>query len=278
MVEILKTSLNYVRRGSGEPLLLLHSLGGELVIWSPVMDLLAAEREVVAVDLPGFGASAPLPDDISPSPANLAQAVISFWDTLGIGEDPHIAGVSMGGWVAVECARRNRARSVTGICAAGFWTRPLRPRRNLAHGAARALLPLFPLLRSRGVRRIAMRRSILHPERIPAAEALRLARSFAGSPAYSRANAEMRSTFITDLDRISVPLTLAWAEHDELVAPTNARPIPDRVEQVELRGCGHLPMWDDPEQVAGVILSGSRSRAEPNRAGLMALEQPWTAP
>jgi pimeloyl-ACP methyl ester carboxylesterase len=106
-----------------------------------------------------------------------------------------------------------------------------------------------------------MRRTILHPERIPAGEAIRLARSYAGSPAYPRASAEMRSSFVTDLDRISVPLTLAWAEHDELVVPTIARPMPDRVEQVELRGCGHLPMWDDPEQVANVILSGSRSGA-----------------
>ena len=47
--------LNHVRRGHGDPLILLHSLGGSLVQWSPVMDRLAAEREVIAVDMPGFG-------------------------------------------------------------------------------------------------------------------------------------------------------------------------------------------------------------------------------
>ncbi len=56
--------LNYVRQGDGEPLLLLHSLGGSLVQWSPVMDRLAAEREVIAVDMPGFGKSPELPEGV----------------------------------------------------------------------------------------------------------------------------------------------------------------------------------------------------------------------
>jgi pimeloyl-ACP methyl ester carboxylesterase len=52
--------LTYERRGSGEPMLLLHGLGGELGVWEPVLDALTAEHDVIAVDLPGFGASAPL--------------------------------------------------------------------------------------------------------------------------------------------------------------------------------------------------------------------------
>ena len=43
--------LNHIRQGQGDPLLLLHSLGGSLVQWSPVMEQLAAEREVIAIDL-----------------------------------------------------------------------------------------------------------------------------------------------------------------------------------------------------------------------------------
>jgi pimeloyl-ACP methyl ester carboxylesterase len=45
--------LNHVRRGSGEPLVLLHPLGGELVVWEPVLDGLARERDVIAPDMPG---------------------------------------------------------------------------------------------------------------------------------------------------------------------------------------------------------------------------------
>src|SRR5436190_13437102 len=96
------TSLNYVRRGSGDPLLLLHSLGGSLVQWSPVIDALAAEREVIAVDMPGFGASPPLPDGVEPSSANLATAVLDFYESLEVEGAPDVAGISPGGWTAIE--------------------------------------------------------------------------------------------------------------------------------------------------------------------------------
>jgi len=32
-----------------------------------------------------------------------------------------------------------------------------------------------------------------------------------------------------------------------------------RARRVWLAGCGHVPTWDDPEQVAGVLLAGSRT-------------------
>lgn len=51
----------YERKGAGAPLLLLHGIGHHLQAWHPVTDILAAEHDVIAVDLPGFGASEPLP-------------------------------------------------------------------------------------------------------------------------------------------------------------------------------------------------------------------------
>ena len=52
--------LNYHRAGSGEPLVLIHGIGSRWQVWEPVLDRLAAERDVVALDLPGFAAS-PMP-------------------------------------------------------------------------------------------------------------------------------------------------------------------------------------------------------------------------
>ena len=49
--------LSYERRGSGPVLVLLHTLGSDHTMWDPVVPLLAAERTVVAVDMPGFGGS-----------------------------------------------------------------------------------------------------------------------------------------------------------------------------------------------------------------------------
>ena len=49
--------LAYERIGEGPPLVLIHGLGATRAIWRPQLELLAAERDVIAVDLPGFGAS-----------------------------------------------------------------------------------------------------------------------------------------------------------------------------------------------------------------------------
>ncbi len=50
-------TVSYARVGRGEPLLLLHGIGHHRQAWDPVVDVLATERDVIAVDLPGFGAS-----------------------------------------------------------------------------------------------------------------------------------------------------------------------------------------------------------------------------
>ena len=252
--------LNHVRAGAGPPLLLLHSLGGTLVQWRPVLDRLAAEREVIALDMPGFGESARLPSDVEPTAANLAAAVLEFADSLDLGAKPAVAGISLGGWVAIECARQGGAASVVALCPAGFWREALAPRRNTAHTTARLLRPLVPLLfRSRGARERALAGNIRHPERVPRADAVAIVRGYGGATDYPRASAHMRAGLVGDLSDVDVPVTLAWAEFDTLVrrTPLKEGVLPRRVRQVRLPGCGHLPTWDDPELVARVILEGT---------------------
>jgi pimeloyl-ACP methyl ester carboxylesterase len=256
-------SLNSVRHGSGEPMLLLHSLGGSLVQWSPVLDRLARDRELIAVDMPGFGDSRPLPDGIEPSAANLASAVLEFYDSLALGSKPHVAGISLGGWAAIECARQGQARSVVGLCTAGFWRKALPAsgdRLNRARAAGRALRPVLraTMWTARGRRR-ALHRFVHYPERLSPREAAIMARAYVTSPAYPKANALMRDNRIETLEDIRVPITLAWAEYDRIVRnrPLDEDRLPKGVRQVELPGCGHVPTWDDPDLVARVILEGT---------------------
>jgi pimeloyl-ACP methyl ester carboxylesterase len=252
-----RMGLHYLRRGSGEPLLLLHPLGGSMVVWEPLLERLAAERDVIALDMPGFGASPALMNGADPTPLALAAGVGIFLDSLGVA-DAHLVGNSLGAWVAIELARAGRARSVLGIAPAGFWSRPLGPRRGLEpRTLARLALPLLRVLsRSARGRRLALGGAVAHPERVPPDAAYRLVRDYARAPAFVRANQAMRSALVGELEELSVPVTLAWAEHDRLVRRPD-RSVPG-ARMVDLPDCGHIPTWDDPELVARLVLEASR--------------------
>jgi pimeloyl-ACP methyl ester carboxylesterase len=237
---------------------LLHPLGADLVVWEPVLGMLAAERDVVAPDLPGFGDSPPLPDGAKPTPGALAASVAALMDELGL-DRAHLAGNSLGAWVALELAIAGRGDSVTGLAPAGFWERPLGPGRTRIRALGRLLLPLLPLiLRTVRGRRLALGGTVMHPARIPPQQALRLIRAYVTAPGFEAANLAMRSAVFEHLDEVPVPVTLAWAERDRLVTRPKGE-LPG-VRSLVLHGCGHVPTWDDPEQVARVLLEGSSRR------------------
>ena len=248
--------LSHDRLGNGEPLVLVHPLGADRGVWEPVLDRLAEHHDVIAVDMPGFGGSPELPGDVPATAATIASCLEATLDSLGL-DRSHVAGISLGGWVALEFAKRERCLSVTALCPAGFWARPLGPRPEAARGTARTLVPLLrPILATQAGRRLILQGSIAHPERVSAAAAYRLVHSYATAPGFVRANAEMRKTLFEGFDQIHVPITLAWAELDRLVSPPRSVPA-NVVTAPLLRGCGHVPTWDDPERVAGVILENT---------------------
>lgn len=222
-------------------------------MWEPVLDLLATERDVIAVDMPGFGASPPLNHGLQPTPAVLAGSLARFLDALGI-QRAHVAGNSLGGWVALELAKAERALSVTGLCSAGFWKRPLGPRDGPnVRRIGRALLPLIPaIVRSASGRRALLASSVGHPERVPPAAAARLVRSYVTAPGFAAANAAMRADVFSGVEQIEVPVTLAWGELDRLVRRPRSKP--EHWRSLVLRDCGHIPTWDDPAQVSRALL------------------------
>ena len=256
----------YDRRGSGETLVLLHPLGADRHVWEPIMDALASERDVVAVDLPGFGESPPLEDEGDPTPADLAAAIAEFLDEVVPGGPHHIAGNSLGGWVALELAAAGHARTVTAIAPAGLWPQPLAPKRGIARKLAKGLLPVMTLLvRTPGGRRAALVGTVGDGGRVPPAAALRLVRAYANAPGFEAVNRAMRSSRFTRLEHIRVPVTLIWPQSDRLVAkPAH---LPATVRSIPLPGAGHVPMWDAPERVAELLLAGSRVASPAGSAG-----------
>ena len=258
-------TLSYAREGTGEPLLLLHGIGHHRQAWDPVVHILAAERDVIAVDLPGFGESPALPDGLTHDLATMNAALGALCENLGI-ERPHVAGNSLGGLLALELGREKLVRSVTARSPAGFWSQA---ERRYAFGvllamrrAARSMpLPLVERLSRTAAGRAVLTSSIYarpgrrSPEAV-VAETLALARA-EGFTETLRAGTAVR--FTDDIP--GVPVTVAWGSHDRLLLRRQgirAKHIIPRARLVRLPGCGHVPMNDDPALVARVILDGSR--------------------
>lgn len=249
--------IEHTRTGEGEPLLLLHGLGATAAVWEPVTGRLAQEREVISVDMPGFGCSDPLPEGVAPSPANVAAALGDFCERLGVGR-PHVAGNSLGAWMGLEMARSGQAASVTALSPAGLWGRALGPRSFDSHALAARMRPLISLiLRTRRGREAMLRTTMARPEHVPAKAGRAMILGWIDAPGYDAANHEMRSGIFDPAGFPDVPVTLAWAEHDRLVAPPRPTQFPPGTRYLVLPGVGHTPTWDDPGLIARVLLEGS---------------------
>jgi pimeloyl-ACP methyl ester carboxylesterase len=251
-------SLAYDRTGQGAPLVLLHPLGADRHVWDPLLKYLADRREVITIDLPGFGGSEPVRNQV-PSPRALAAAVAEHLTLIGI-DRPHVAGNSLGGWVALELGLMGAPRTVTAIAPAGLWPEPLVPKAGLAHRLARATLALtVPLVATSIGRSLLLSSAVAHPRRVPRAQATHLVRAYALAPDFIAVNNAMRAARFEGLERLRCPVTLVWPDHDQLIR----RPVwvPDRVTNVVLSDSGHIPMWDAPEALAQILIEASGGAA-----------------
>jgi pimeloyl-ACP methyl ester carboxylesterase len=256
--------LAFERHGSGEPLVLVHGVTHRRQVWYPVLDQLAAEREVILIDLPGHGQSGPfVPEGRSVVDALRAE-FRQFLADQGL-DRPHIAGNSLGGRVALEAGATGDARSVTALSPAGFWRREasFAYTRKLFGSAVAVSQRVGPraevLCRTRAGRTLMYGAFTSHPARISPDHALGDFRAFE----YARPALRLLLDAATPFDHEippEIPVTIAWAARD-LVLPiwqaAVAKQLVRHAEHITMRGVGHVPMFDDPELVARVLLRGS---------------------
>jgi pimeloyl-ACP methyl ester carboxylesterase len=248
---------------SREPLVLLHGISGSASMWNHVLPRLAHSHRALALTALGHrGGRSP-----TRRPVRIADVVDDAersLDELRI-QRAHLVGNSMGGWVALELARRGRAQSVCALSPAGMWTneRKQGATRKLSQVAARARLgrPFLPLLaHSADFRRWALRANALHGERVSRAELLQLADDMLGCVAFG--DLLRTDERLDPLPASSIPVTVAWSEHDRVFPPAAhlraARSLIPWARFMTLPGVGHVPMLDDPELVARTILGAIR--------------------
>jgi pimeloyl-ACP methyl ester carboxylesterase len=256
------TTLAYTRTGAGAPLVLLHGIGSSRHAWEPVIPALARHFDVLAVDLPGFGDSGPLPPEVESRPAALAAAVAGLLDELSVSA-PHVAGNSLGGWVALELAAIRPLASLALLSPAGLWrdSVPLYNRASLRASrwfAEHAGGLLSRLVTYRLGRALVLGQTHGRPFRITPGYARVAVRALGTSPGF---DATMRASTpgYRSGPPIGAPVTVAFGSRDLLLrrGSRHLGQLPPGTRVGTLRGCGHVPMADDPPAVTDFIISSA---------------------
>jgi pimeloyl-ACP methyl ester carboxylesterase len=253
-----------VRRGQGRPLLLIHGLGGSWRSWSTIHLALADKREVIAIDLPGHGATPAGAE--SSTFMGLANSVDRFIAEQGLsGID--VAGSSMGARLVLELARRGSVGAVVALDPGGFWRGWERTFFRTTIGASirlvRGLEPTLPVLS----RNVAARTALLAQlSARPWAFAPELVatelKSYAATPTFD--------ALVQDLAKgpeqqgpaapSSGPVMIGWGRQDRLCLPRQAARAQEAFPTAKLHWfdkCGHFPMWDQPEETIRLILEST---------------------
>ena len=149
--------MNYNERGSGPKLLLVHGLGGSWQSWTTILDRLAPHRTVIAIDLPGHGATAAEPD--SGTFDGLVASVQRYIAEHGL-EGIDVVGSSMGARIVLELARRGGVGNVVALDPGGFWRgwerSFFKTTLGLSGSLVRAIRPGLPALSRNPVTRTAL--------------------------------------------------------------------------------------------------------------------------
>lgn len=255
--------LHHVRRGAGPPLLLVHGLGGSWRSWAPILDPLAARREVIALDLPGFGASPPLPGEVTI--ATLADAVERFQAAHGL-EAVDLVGSSMGARLVLELARRGAPGAAVALSPGGFWDRPGRrwfqATLNASIRLVRALQPAMPALTATPVGRTALLAQLsARPWAVPSDVALTELRSLAASPSFDAAlHSLVHGPTQAGAPSTPGPVTIVWGRQDRVCLPGQAALAQQRFPTARLEwldACGHFPHWDRPQETVRLVLGAA---------------------
>ena len=258
-VEARGSRLRYLVAGEGEPLLLVHGLGGAAANWLALAPLLLPGRRVLVPELPGHGGSSALP--AAPSLNAYADRI-----ALLLGEPTAVVGHSLGGAITLRLAIR-RPELVSSLVLAGA--------AGISSGTrqARYALTMTGLIKPgkriapyrRRVGRSALLKTLVFgrwgasdPPALPPA----VAEAFLSGPArhtdtVSAARALVRDDPRSDLDRVGCPVLLLWGARDHQLPIDDAFDYARRLRAPlrTIADCGHLLIGERPEACADAIES-----------------------
>ena len=227
------------------------------------MPRLSEHFDVLAVALAGHMDAGELPPRVSLSVESLTGAVGRDMDTAGVSR-AHLVGNSLGGWIALELAKRERARSVVALSPAGGWEPASREEKRVVkllrqgHAINRWAAPRARAMMRRSLwRRIMYMRAVAHPERMDPDVAADAIVAFARSRTPELLDTEQGHGGVRDLDQVKCAVLIGWAQKDRVLPRKRYakafQAIPD-VQMTVLDDVGHVAMWDNPQLGADTVL------------------------
>jgi pimeloyl-ACP methyl ester carboxylesterase len=259
-VEVGGLRIAYQRAGAGPPLVLLHGYVGDgPTTWRRQLDGLSDQFTVLAWDAPGAGGSADPPAAFGL--AGYADCLAGFIDRLGL-EQPHVAGLSFGGILALKLYRRHPAIPARLILASAYagWAGSLPAevtQQRLQQALALAELSSEEFV---GTLLPTMFSPTTPPEAVEAFRASMLAVHPAGFRAMARASAEnLRDV----LPHIKVPTLLVYGDRDMRASLTVAEDLHAAIPGstlVVLPDAGHLCNIEAPQAFNKVVRNFLRDR------------------
>jgi len=242
----------------------LHGFADTWRTWELVLPALERRHEVLALTLAGHAGGPAIQGEIGD--AVLVDAVAHAMDAAGF-ELAHLAGNSLGGFVALQLAARGRAKTVVAFAPAGGWPHGDESYQSLLAYQAemlRLLRAAAPhagtLLASPEGRRRATLNITANFEHIPVellAHGMLGAASAPAAPALI--DHATRAGLHLDAERVTCPVRIVWGTGDRLLPwPSAAARFRDdwlpHADWVELEGIGHCPQLDVPLETAQLIL------------------------
>ena len=257
--------MHNVEHGTGRRLLLVHGLGGSWQSWTPILAALTAKRSVIAIDLPGHGATPA--DADSGTFDGLVDSVARFIADNGlVGID--VVGSSMGARIVLELARRGGVGNVVALDPGGFWRGWERRFFATTIGASvrllRAIRPGLPALSHNAVSRsLLLAQLSARPWALDSQVVATELTGYTATPTFDALvkdlaiGPEQTGPAAASTGRI----VIGWGRHDRLCLPRQAARATAAFPSADLHwfdASGHFPAWDMPAETVAIILAATR--------------------
>jgi pimeloyl-ACP methyl ester carboxylesterase len=258
-------TMHHTRSGRGKPLLLIHGLGGSNRSWDTVFTTLARSRDVIALDLPGHGAT---PAEADSGTFNGLARSVEDWLIQEDLEGIDMVGSSMGARLVLEMARRGRAGAVVALDPGGFWhgweRTFFRTTITASIALVRAMQPVLPAI----TRNVAGRTALMlqlsaKPWALDSALVLNELRSFAGTSTFDSLVKDLATGPMQEGPAATdAPVVIGWGRNDRLCLPKQASRAMIAFPKAKMHWfaqSGHFPMWDQPSETVRVILDATNN-------------------